>query len=164
MTPEAQEFMHSTIQRLRQRVLSNRYQIWRQEDGGDILWRRDLMLIGSVLLPEPTSPSTELLSFYLNFDYVRRLIGNEVDIQPRNFIRHVNKSLWTSAIRMGDIEGNFGDRFYHVVTRSDGSYGANVVPTDEEKNAPMSPYGQHTITLPEFTSVTHDMRLAAIGL
>ena len=164
MTPEAKAFKGETIQLLRRRISDWRYSLWRQEEGGDILWRRDLMLAGSVLLPEPSSQGPTLLEFYLNFDYVRNLIRNELSISPRDFMRNVNQALWRTTIRMGDAEGYFGDRFYHNVIRSDGSYGLNVVPTKAERDAPLSPYGPHTIVLPEFASVTHDMRLTALGL
>ena len=171
MTPEARAFRGEIIQYMRRRISDWRYSIWRKEQHGEILWRRDLMLVGAVLLPaeptpEPTpdEPNPEVPIHHLDYDYVRAFLRQEAAVHPGFFIRRVNDDMWKAAIQMGDEMGSFGDRFYSIVYRDDDTWGLYSVPTQAEKDAPNSPYGPHTITLPEFTSVTHDMRLTALGL
>ena len=173
MTPEALAFKNSVVQTIRDRVLSPRYSVWRHEPGGDILWQRDLMLVGSVLLPEtpapePTDdePNPVAPEFHLDFDYVRNLIQSEVSILPREFIANVSVGAY-NAILLGFGEGDnrqYGRRFYTVNKDYVSGWGLTAVPFKVERDTPLSPYGPHTIVLPDFKPVTHAMRLQAMGL
>ena len=102
MTPEAIAFRASTVQAIKGRMHAPNYRILLQADTFSedtdlpkVVFWRDMMLLGSVLLPEePASGSEAAPAYYLDDADVRALIQAEVDMPLRLFVRGVHVASW----------------------------------------------------------------------
>ena len=175
MTPEAKEFQLNVIQRIRERMFSGRYITMRmattiQEtdienapdaDAPRVMFWRDMMILGSVLLPGPATHA-----HYLDDADRRALILHEVLISPRDFIHACHVATWDFLLagagrRAGELQ--IPRRFYAVNKASDFGWGVTAIPTQEEKDAEDSQVPADAVTLPDFLNVTDSMRYTAIG-
>ena len=103
MTPEAKAFRASTVQAIKARMQAPNYRILLQADTFDtdtdlpkVVFWRDMMLLGSVLLPEEPAPPEggDPPAFYLDDAAVRAIIQVELDMPLRQFVRGVHVASW----------------------------------------------------------------------
>ena len=193
MTPEAKQLRGTVVQTIRERILSPRYQLWLRAvtiqqtnfrlgiDGTEprCLWNRDLMLLGSVLLPEQPAPAaTEdepnpvKPPFYLDDADVRDLIAVELAIPPRLFIHNVYAPEWDGVIDSpgAHLGANVIPRRFYQVDKTvsiglrGAKWGLTKVPWQSEKDAEDSTVPVDAVVLPDFLPVTDSMRYVAMGL
>ena len=162
MTPEALALRNRVVQTIRERVLSPRYQLWRQEPAGNVLWWRDMMILGSVLLPPPESTGLIAPRSHLDVENTRFIIDRELKVVPRILLYKANVAQWEALIPdipgTGDIDA-LGRRFYAL----NAAWEPTKIPTAEERDAQFSPYHPAHIVMPDLGVVSHRVRLKAIG-
>ena len=157
MTPEAQAFIGHVVQTSRQRFRDPWHLLRLHNYGGSETNKWMLMILGSVLLPEEVGKD-----FYLDSHEVRSLIQSQLNIHPRNFFNHANISSWGRlSVRQGDA--TLGRRFYAVNKENPLSWGYTIVYNQGEKDAEDSAVIPEAIVLPDFDSVTDEMRYRAMG-
>ena len=181
MTPAAKAFIESTVQTIKNRWISPQFaMLMRAETINSevgmprIVYMRDLMLLGSVLLPEsapdPDTPDV-VPDFHLDSPLRRALITRELRIPIREFVRSAHVPSWTERIVADGAHRGSSDmprRFF--ATDFDGSpplvtgWVPRSVPTLAEKDAEGSTVPADATTLPDFEAVTDQMRYAALGL
>ena len=114
MTTEALQLRHAVIQRIRRQMISPRFQLWMRADtiqqtdplaspdtdAPKVLYWRNMMLLGSVLAPEPVATTDAVTghditpAFYLDDPGVRNLIRTELLIDPRAFLHNCHVASW----------------------------------------------------------------------
>ena len=178
MTPEAKALRNAVVQTIRQRVRNPLYQLRMHLPNGQDTHRQQMMILGSVLLPEKLAPAaTEEVPnpvappFYLDDSEVRALIAGQLAIQPRDFFHNANFGAWGAIIptlgATGDTDG-LGRRFYAVdqdAVLPGGGWGYNKIPWQSEKDAEGSTVPADAVVLPDFESIhlEYDQLLVAIG-
>ena len=163
MTPEALSFRNAVVQTIRERFSNPLYSILLYEYGGREMHAHQMMVLGSVLLPEPTHDGMgDPPAFYLDDAGVRALIASQLATHPREFFHHANIASW-GRIGRSDSSLTLARRFYLINRASESSWGYVLVPNEEEKNAEGSFYAADAVTLPDFLNVTDSMRYTAIG-
>ena len=175
MTAEAQKFIHDVVQHMRARFLSPSYQVLRQAktiredtDASDVMYWRDMMILGSVLLPKTPIPDSGIApAFYLDDTKVRALITKELLISPRDFIHNCHVASWdavrnTPGAPLGAL--HIPRRFYTVYKAYTFGWGVTLVPWQVEKDAHDSTVLDDAVVLPDFEPITDKMRYLAMGL
>ena len=178
MTPEAVAFINSTVQHIKTRMFDPKYRIIlnahsfqaaADSDFGNVIFWRDMMLLGSVLLPAEPTPAEggDKPAFYLDDAAARALIQAELDITLRDFMRNVHVASWAAYLAAPGAHrgGEQLVRRFYVVDRDD-PFGWSLarVPTEIEKDAEGSTIPGDAVCLPDFEAVTDQMRYAALGL
>ena len=164
MTPEAKAFRASTVQAIKARMQAPNYRIllqaetFSETDLPKVVFRRDMMLLGSVLLPE-SPPDDEGVTppYYLDDPAVRAIIQTELDMPLRVLIRGVNVSSWQFRLLLRG-------RFYTTSTAGAFGYAPVAVPWQSDKDAQDSMIADDATVMPDFDPVTDRMRYAALGL
>ena len=193
MTSEAKELRNAVVQTMRERLFSPRYRFWLNAptiqqtdattgiDGTEsrCLWNRDLMILGSVLLPEEVAPEpTEEVPnpvaspYYLDDADVRDLIRTELAISPRSFIHNVYAPEWDARIESpgAHLGSSIIPRRFCTVDKSVSTglrgtkWGLVAVPWQSEKDLVDSTIPVDAVVLPDFFHVTDAMRYKALGL
>ena len=176
MTPEAKAFRASTVQAIKGRMQAPNYRILLQADTFDedtdlpkVVFWRDMMLLGSVLLPEEPAPPEggDPPAFYLDDAAVRAIIQAELDMPLRLFVRGVHVASWAFYLVLpGAPRGSraIPRRFY--TTNAAGAFGYEpvAVPWQSDKDAQDSMVSVDATVMPDFEDVTDRMRYAALGL
>ena len=179
MTPEARAFLQSTVQNIKHRMFAPQYQIlmraqsyqFGQPELPNVVWWRDMMLLGSVLLPQgPADETTGVKpAFYLDDADVRALIQTELDFPLRRFAREIHVPSWSFYIEgAGAHRGpNTLVRRFYTVSTTNNDFGGLFpvgVPNQTEKDADGSTVPADAVVLPDFEDVSDQMRYAALGL
>ena len=132
-----------------------------------VFWR-DMMMLGSVLLSEePAGDEGVAPPFYLDDADVRQLIQAELDMPLRLFVRGVHVASWAFQIVLpGAPRGTSAipRRFYTTNTTGAFGYEPIAVPWQSDKDAEASMVAANATVLPDFEDVTDRMRYAALGL
>ena len=177
MTPAAKAIIIEVVQTLKQRMISPQYvMLMRAITIGsvgtgipDVIYQRDLMLLGSVLLPEePADDVTGIVpAFYLDDPLVRTLIREELQVSLREFAREAHASSWRAYIGLPGSPW-FGDsiprRFYRIDYSGARGWIPTPVPWQSEKDAEDSTVPVDATVLPDFGQVTDQMRYSALGI
>ena len=163
MTPEAKTFRGGVVQTIRGRMRDPFYAMFRHEYGGSEMHKHQLMILGSVLLPEaPAGDDGEVPPFYLDDPARRALIASQLAIRPTDFLNNANIVVWGRlSLQSGDR--TLGRRFYAVNKTVETSWGYYAVPNDAEYSAEDSAIPRDAVTLPDFVAVTNEIRYRAIG-
>ena len=175
MTPQAKAFRASIVQAIKGRMQAPNYRILLQADTFDedtdlpkVVFWRDMMLLGSVLLPEePPGGDGVVPPFYLDDADVRALIQTEIDMPLRLFVRGVHVASWAfQMVLPGAPRGTSAipRRFYTTNTAGAFGYEPIAVPWQSDKDAQDSMVAMDATVLPDFEDVTDRMRYAALGL
>ena len=178
MTPEARAFIQSTVQHLKDRMFAPRYALlmraesfqFGQPELPTVIWWRDMMLLGSVLLPEPGPDGDgNPQPFYLDDPAVRNLIDAELDVPLRRFARRIHVPSWMFYIAgAGAHRGpNTLVRRFYTTSTVDNDFGGLYpisVPNQAEKDAEGSTIPADATVLPDFEPVTDQQRYSALGL
>ena len=187
MTTEALQLRHAVIQRIRRQMISPRFQLWMRADtiqqtnplvspdtdAPKVLYWRNMMLLGSVLAPEPLATTNVLTgedttpAFYLDDPDVRNLIRTELLIDPREFLHNCHVASWAFVMNHPGAPlgtSHLPRRFYQVDKDGDFGWGVTKVPWHSEKDAEDSTIPADAVVLPDFESVSDSMRYTAIGL
>ena len=188
MTPEAKLFIEEGVQELFARMRSSRYQSWQLattirevsiETAVDTaaplcLYWRDMMLLGSLLLPEEPAPAPTVdvpnpvaPAFYLDSPLVRELIQTELAIPARAFLHECHVATWAALLNTPGaraLGSQIPRRFYVVDKDADFPWGATMVPWQSEKDADDSTVPADAVVLPDFLPVVDSVRYRAIGL
>ena len=180
MTPAAKQIIESTVQAIKRRWTSPQFAMLMRAETINaevgmprIVYMRDLMLLGSVLLPEPEpDPDTPDVApvFYLDSPLRRALITRELRISIREFVRRADVGSWAGLIVAdGAPRGSTAipRRFHATNFDSDQlitGWTPRIVYTQPEKDAEGSTVPADATTLPDFEAVTDQMRYAALGL
>ena len=175
MTPEAKAFRASTVQAIKARMQAPNYRILLQADTFDedtdlpkVVFWRDMMLLGSVLLPEePVGDNGVVPPYYLDDAAVRAVIQAELDMPLRQFVRGVHVASWAFQIVLpGAPRGTSAipRRFYTTSTVGAFGYEPVAVPWQSDKDAMDSMVADDATVMPDFEDVTDRMRYAALGL
>ena len=175
MTPEAKAFRASVVQAIKARMQAPNYRILLQADTFDedtdlpnVVFWRDMMLLGSVLLPEaPADDEGVVPPFYLDDADVRATIQAELDMPLRQFVRGMHVASWAFHLVLpGAPRGtrHIPRRFF--TTNAGGAFGYEPVPVpwQSEKDAAESMVEMDAVVLPDFEPVTDRIRYAALGL
>ena len=176
MTPEAKAFRASTVQAIKRRMQAPNYRILLQADtfASDtdlpkVVFWRDMMLLGSVLLPaEPAPPEGgDPPAFYLDDADVRALIRAELDMPLRVFVRGVHVASWAFHMVLPGAPRGTRDiprRFYTTNTAGAFGYEPVAVPWQSDRDAMDSMISVDATVMPDFEGVTDRMRYEALGL
>ena len=176
MTPEAKAFRASTVQAIKARMQAPNYRILLQAvtfdedtDLPKVVFWRDMMLLGSVLLPEEPAPPEggDPPAFYLDDAAVRAIIQAELDMPLRLFVRGVHVASWAFQLVLpGAPRGTSAipRRFYTTSTAGAFGYAPVAVPWQSDKDAQDSMIADDATVMPDFEDVTDRMRYAALGL
>ena len=175
MTPEAKAFRASTVQHIKARMQAPSYRILLQADTFSedtdlpkVVFWRDMMLLGSVLLPEtPAGDDGVAPPFYLDDANVRAIIQAELDMPLRLFVRGVHVASWAFHLVIpGAPRGTraIPRRFYTTSTMGAFGYEPIAVPWQADKDAEDSMVAATATVMPDLEDVTDRMRYAAIGL
>ena len=176
MTPAAKALIAEVVQTIKTRMTSPQYtmlmraQTINAEVGiPRVVYHRDLMLLGSVLLSEePADDVTGIIpSFYLDDPFVRVLIRAELQIPLRQFVREAHVASWDGLIVTdGAHRGSTAlvRRFYTTNKTGDFGWEPSIVYTQTEKDAEDSTVPVDATVLPDFENVTDQMRYTALGL
>ena len=175
MTPEAKAFRASTVQHIKARMQAPSYRILLQADTFSddtdlpkVVFWRDMMLLGSVLLPEePAGDDGMVPPFYLDDANVRALIQAELDMPLRTFVRGVHVASWAFRMVLPGAPRGTGDiprRFYTTSTTGAFGYEPIAVPWQADKDAQDSTVPADATVMPDFETVTDRIRYAALGL
>ena len=176
MTPGAKLLITEVVQEIKSRMTSPQYamlmraQTINTEVGMPrIVYQRDLMLLGSVLLPEePADETTGIVPpFYLDDPFVRTLIRQEMAVPIRQFVRLAHVASWDGLIVTdGASRPSTGlvRRFYTTNKAGDFGWEPRIVPTQPEKDAEGSTVPADATVLPDFEAVTDQMRYTALGI
>ena len=181
MTPAAKQFIESTVQALKARMFSPQYQMLMRAETINtdavgmpaVVFKRDMMLLGSVLLrEEPADETTGIVpDFYLDSTLQRLLIAAELRVPIREFVREAHVGSWDAVmVSAGSHRGStiIPRRFYTTNRAGDPplvtGWVPKVVPTRAEKEVEGSTVPVDAITLPDFEPVTDQMRYSALGL
>ena len=176
MNADAKAFRASTVQAIKARMQAPNYRILLQADTFDedvdlpkVVFWRDMMLLGSVLLPEAPAPAEggDPPAFYLDDVAVRTIIQTEIDMPLRQFVRGMHVASWAFHLVLpGAPRGtsHIPRRFY--VTSTMGAFGYEPVPVpwQADKDAIDSMVAVDATVMPDFEPVTDRMRYAALGL
>ena len=157
MTPEAKAFRNAVVQTIRERMRNPLYLLLQHEYGGRETHKHQMMILGSVLLPEVDSEP-----FYLDDPKVRALIASQLSIHPHDFFHNANIATW-GRLSIQDADRTLGRRFYAVNKMSELAWGFTIVFNEAEKAAEDSVIEADVVVLPDFVSVTDTIRYRAIG-
>ena len=176
MTPEAKAFRASTVQAIKARMQAPNYRILMHADTFDedtdlpkVVFWRDMMLLGSVLLPEEPAPPEggDPPAYYLDDPAVRAIIQAELDMPLRQFVRGMHVASWAFQLVLpGAPRGTSAipRRFYITSTTGAFGYEPIAVPWQADKDAQDSTVPADATVMPDLEDVTDRMRYAALGL
>ena len=175
MTPEAKAFRASVVQAIKARMQAPNYRILLQAETFDedtdlpkVVFWRDMMLLGSVLLPEaPADDQGVVPPFYLDDADVRAIIQAEIDMPLRQFVRGVHVASWAFQLVLpGAPRGTSAipRRFYTTSTAGAFGYEPVAVPWQSDKDAQDSMVSVDATVMPDFEPVTDRIRYEALGL
>ena len=182
MTPAAKLLIEEVAQAIKARWTSPQYGMLMRavtinpDDAGMpyVVYWRDMMLLGSVLLPaapapEPTpdDPDPVAPPFYLDDPFVRTIIRRELRLPLRQFVREAHVASWDALIETpGGHRGSTAlvRRFYTTDQAGDFGWAPALVPTQAEKDAEGSTVPADATVMPDLEAVTDLMRYSALGL
>ena len=175
MNADAKAFRASTVQTVKARMQAPNYRILLQADTfsedtdlPQVVFWRDMMLLGSVLLPEePAGDDAVVPPFYLDDPAVRTIIQTELDMPLRLFVRGVHVASWAFHLALpGAPRGtsHIPRRFFATSTMGAFGYEPIAVPWQADKDAIDSMVAVDATVMPDFEDVTDRMRYAALGL
>ena len=175
MNSEAKAFRASTVQAIKARMQAPSYRILLQADTFSedtdlpkVVFWRDMMLLGSVLLPEePADDEGVIPPYYLDDAAVRAIIQTELDMPLRQFVRGMHVASWAFRLVLPGAPRGTGAiprRFYTTSTMGAFGYEPVAVPWQADKDAQDSMVAVDATVMPDFEDVTDRIRYAALGL